>query len=187
MRFKSKTFLTVGAWLVLGVVVAVWFAHTRARANPALLNESGYQLYCVKDPFSVAVDKKFPENHSFLLYTEKNPTVFSFDQGKDGGDRANVSVGKNLVVTVVADAEGRPSQLWMTKIPPNGDVETLLDLDVNGTWDMKLVGGNKRFIYFENAWLAADKFSAINKDPFTGNSNGKTYFFDRASGTWKVQ
>jgi hypothetical protein len=180
-RHKLLLFFAI---LLVGAVSVLLVVH--ANRNPTLRQEYGtYRLYAAKEPFSILVDKHFPENRSFLLVTQKNPIVFSFDQSKNNQGRANMSVRKNLTVYVVTDAENRPSQLCLLRTLPSGDLETLQDLDMNGTWDMR-VKHNKRFIYFENAWLEAEKFSDIGKDPIIAISNGKKYYFDRATAAWKT-
>jgi hypothetical protein len=191
-------------WHVLLFVVvasAIFIAVEVKRRITSWSEYSGYNLYVGKKPFSILVERRFPENRSFLVVTEKNATVFSFKQSKNQRGWANVSVGTDIdadergtvdrsgpvSVRIRTDAHDKPLQLWLFNRGENNDDQVLQDLDLSGTWDIKRLPMQKsQFIWFGNAWQSVETVSGTDHEPVTAMSNATSYFFDRADGMWKT-
>ncbi len=172
---------------MLGAIAVLVFVHIRR--NRALSAGYGdYRLYAAKGPFSLLVDKGFPNNGSFLLRTQQNPIVFSFDQSKAGKAWAHMSVHHVLSVNVRTDAEQRPLQLWILRTNNEGEDQLLQDLNIDDIWDTKLLlKANKHFIHIDNAWREVKSISGTDHDPITATSDDNTYYFDKTSGTWRTK
>jgi hypothetical protein len=189
---KLKIVLFLAMAVVGAVAILVSVRIRRNHASP--VGYGDYRLYATKEPFSIFVDKVFPNNRSFLVVTQKNPIVFSFDESKADDETkadkywANISIPHVLSVNIRTDAGQRPLQLWILRTTVEGEEELLQDLNVDDTWDAKLLlKANKHFIHINNSWRAVKTISGTDHDPITATSDENTYYFDKSSGAWKIK
>jgi hypothetical protein len=184
VKRKIIFFLAVGVLGAIAVLVSVLIR--RNRALPAGYGD--YRLYAAKGPFSILVNKVFPNDGSFLVITQNKPIVFSFDESKPDKGWANISIRHVLSVNVLIDAEQKPLQLWILRTTNEGEEEQLQDLNIDDTWDTKLLlKANKHFIHIDNAWREVKRISGTGHDPITATSDENTYYFDKMSGTWRAK
>lgn len=202
LRFRSGLNWLLLCFNVLLLVFLVfhWLlpldrAVAEARKVAAIL---GMDVYCVRSPLAILVDKDFPGTDKFTLFHFGQPLIVSTteDKAADGKDVESlrevcVALGADFSMTCVYSlVDG----IHVRELVLFKKDETLFDLNADGVFDLRQPRDpNKKFeekipeIWYKGKWekVVSSGFKGrYGKDGRRLVDSGETVSFDMKSGLW---
>lgn len=206
MRFRS-TF----NWLLLGVNVLLfvflvrsllppqdkawaWARKVAAELNEAL-PESAMNVYCVRDPFAILVDKDFPRKGAFDVLVHGQPLIISVDD-VDGNDEVQKAARIDLDTDFsIGCTYSSVNGIQVHEITLYKNNAYLLDLNADGFFDLRIPCDPKQpresqptEVWYKGKWRETTR----GKGP-QGGGKGKSQrylsveglvLFDMKNGVW---
>lgn len=163
----------------------------RARKDAAKL---GMDVYFVRSPFTLLVNKDFPHNEAFMLFEHGQPFVISGEDVDEKGAEPARTVSLGLGTDFSISCDYSPADNSLTNGTHVHDLvlhrrnEAFFDLNVDGSFDMRHVRDEEQhvshtYVRHQGKWQETvwDGTSSKYKRRLVG---GGTVSFDMKSGLW---
>jgi hypothetical protein len=178
-------FVNIGLLIVFGVAYITWSGATRAVRQEA--EELGMRVYCAKPPFTVFVDKDYPQEKAFT-FCERGTELFMTTSEVGGsatkqGREVSVNLGAGFSASFVQSPGNRSQVRQLMVVTDNG---TFIDINVDGSFDTRLGfsgSGARHEIRYQEEWREVAR-GHQGREYEMELQNGDIVRFDWESGRW---
>jgi len=170
-------------FLVFRLLLPLDQSIARARKDAS---ELGMDIYFVKSPFSIFVDKDFPNKYKYVLFEYDQPLIISANiiDEKDSGKKreVNVTLGTDFSITCIYSVDNGIIVNELSLFKKN---DALFDLNADGFIDKHLtLFPEKRLdVRYKGDWHEVTQGEGISKYQVQLKS-GKNVSFDIQRGLW---
>jgi len=172
-----------------------WAMGTKVAADLAKADpELAMDVYCVRDPFVILVDKAFPRTDSFKVFVYGEPFMIAADAAMDNAAEATKDVylafGAEFSIGCTYCSNEDGFQIRSITVDTKG--QHLIDLNADGRFDERMVFPKQRSekpppkeIWYKGAWHVPVSASGSSLGKHERRlPSGHVVSFDMESGDW---
>jgi len=174
--------------LFLVIIIISWLipAVRAVKRSFKLEHDLGMKTYVIKQPFSILVNRSFPDKAEFKLIENGAPYFFSVKnvEGKEKRRNAELIVGKFTASCIFSQDD----KIEIYEYSVTNGSESFIDLNADGKFDVRIscYPERRKDIWLNGKWVAV--VLGGNRGKYNNKLlSGVSYYFDIAKGEWLPQ